>query len=495
MLWPTPAWLARSAATAAPRVPAETNDPTPAPITAAAAPRAGWASPPAVDPRLVVAVTARWLAWPSADTSPAGRPCPSRVDAAPEVATPRPVSPRRPPWASYPARIAAPEEVPGSTNASSLNRASGENAAMQIRNTPGIAVPIVVASPSASPWTTPVVTEVPRPSTRATRTGVNAAAWNHRNDVQNQPLENPAASPAAAIGPVATSTSRAPARVSMTSRNPTPPSHRTRPRNPRTVASSASVMSSAAMTREPEGSQWANASTPNMARSKDLVRPCAAARIITVYPTQAANTTTNWATPMPAWARSVPSRRQAATPSWTIARISSRAIASQNVVRYTCPAGPSAVTSGVRMASTRPRTVRRNHSPPIQIASMIEVHASATSSPTALAARYSNGFGITDHPPTHPGRFRHRGAPARWAGHWPGSDRGPRGATRPGRPGRSRARSRVPGTPGGWCRSPTGRRSRSWPRSARRRPGPARPGTPPAAEGRTPPSSPARRCL
>ncbi len=108
--------------------------------------------------------------------------------------------------------------------------------------------------------------------------------------------------------------------------------------NPRTVASSVSVTSSVAMTKTSEGSQWANSSTPNMARIRDRVRPCAAARIITQYPIQPAKTTTNCATPMPAWARSAPSLRHAARPSWAIARMRTRARASQNVVRYTCTA-------------------------------------------------------------------------------------------------------------------------------------------------------------
>src|SRR5690606_28719963 len=160
---------------------------------------------------------------------------------------------------------AAPEEVPGSKNARSLNRANGENAAMQIRNTPGTAVPMVFSRLSAWSLTTPVVIETPSPSTRATRTGDSAAAWNQRNDFQNQERENPLARPAAAIGPVATSTNRAPARASISTANPNAPSSRTTPMKPSSVARTPSVTSSTEKRNTLDGSQWANSSTPNMA--------------------------------------------------------------------------------------------------------------------------------------------------------------------------------------------------------------------------------------
>ena len=61
------------------------------------------------------------------------------------------------------------------------------------------------------------------------------------------------------------------------------------------------------------------------------VRPLAAARTTTAYPTQATHTMTNWPAPMSTRAKDSPSRRKAATPSWIISSINTSAPATQNV--------------------------------------------------------------------------------------------------------------------------------------------------------------------
>ena len=55
----------------------------------------------------------------------------------------------------------------------------------------------------------------------------------------------------------------------------------------------------------------------------------------------------NWAAPTTARARDRPSRRNAASPNWTITSSSITVPAIQNVVAYRAAAGPPSRTSGV----------------------------------------------------------------------------------------------------------------------------------------------------
>src|SRR4051812_11448249 len=91
-----------------------------------------------------------------------------------------------PPAACHPARIAAPEAVPGSTNANNLNNANGAATDTQISTTPGSAVPTVASIEPALPVATPSVNLTPTPITITTSSGVAAAACVHRTDFQNQ---------------------------------------------------------------------------------------------------------------------------------------------------------------------------------------------------------------------------------------------------------------------------------------------------------------------
>ena len=93
----------------------------------------------------------------------------------------------------------------------------------------------------------------------------------------------------------------------------------------------------------------------------------------------------NWAVPTATRARDCPSRRNAATPNWTIAMNSTRVAATQNVVRYTVAPGPLSDRSGVKNASTSSRTKRSSHSPADQKDSIATVHASPATFPAAPA--------------------------------------------------------------------------------------------------------------
>ena len=123
-----------------------------------------------------------------------------------------------PPIAARPIRTDAPELVPGSTKASSLNSASGETAEISIIITAGRAVPIASLVWSACPPATPDAIWTPTPMMRVITTGVNAAAWNQRSDFQNHARPVSPTRPAAEIGVVAASTTSAPARVSNTTK-------------------------------------------------------------------------------------------------------------------------------------------------------------------------------------------------------------------------------------------------------------------------------------
>src|SRR5665647_3672657 len=194
----------------APFAPAEAIAPRPA---AAADPTA-----PPNPPRPLWALVNRSLVESSPADSPWDRPCSSVLEAAlddPCEPDFPPSSPCSPPWAASPCLTAAPEDVPGSTKASSLNRAIGAKQLMRIRMTPGSAVPIAAWVLSARPLATPVVIWIQMPRTRIIRTGVNAAAWNQRRLFQNQERPASATSPAAEIGVVADRTISAPPRVSM----------------------------------------------------------------------------------------------------------------------------------------------------------------------------------------------------------------------------------------------------------------------------------------
>ncbi len=234
-----------------------------------------------------------------------------------------------PPFAARPARIAAPEELPGSTNANSLNNASGAKHDIKMIRIAGTAVPTAAAR-SVSPGTTTVeLTCTPNPSISTIRTGVNAAAWNQRKLFQNHARPPSQTSPDAAIGVVAANTINATARTIITSRCPSPASHNNSPITPNTVAREPSVMSSS---ENPcHGCHPAHTSTPSSRVINAVVNPAQAASTAAPYPSQATTTIPNWAVPITALARLRPSRRTAATPTWITTSTVTRTPAAQNV--------------------------------------------------------------------------------------------------------------------------------------------------------------------
>ncbi len=149
--------------------------------------------------------------------------------------------PCRPPMACIPERIEAPEEVPGSRKASILNSATGEITAIQISTAAGNTVPTEASTVPALPTATPSANFIPTPVTITTSSGEATAAWNQRNAFQNHARVVSFTSPAAAIGPVATSTISAASRARMTSRCPIAAIHTSSPMPPSTVAKAASV--------------------------------------------------------------------------------------------------------------------------------------------------------------------------------------------------------------------------------------------------------------
>ena len=303
-----------------------------APIPEAAPSPAAAACPTAPsEPRSPLAPRAnREAVSPSAALSPEDRPFGSVADAAPVVPSAPPGSiPWTPPWAASPVRRAAPELVPGSTNARSLNSASGLKQPIRMRNTPGTAVPMALWSWSTYPRATPDVICTPSPKVRIISTGVRAAAWNQRRLFQNHDRPASETRPAAAIGVAAASTISAPARVSMTRACPIAASTRKMPIRPRTVAIVPSVMSE--VENGAHGCQADKASTWSSDRISALVSPPAAARTATAYTIQAAHTMTYWPAPRTARARLRPSRRSAAVPSWTMIITTTRDPAIQNV--------------------------------------------------------------------------------------------------------------------------------------------------------------------
>ena len=114
---------------------------------------------------------------------------------------------------AMPWRNDAPQGVPGSTKARSLNSDSGATTLIRIVMTAGSAVPKVFAVSSARWAATPLANCTPMPSTVIIRTGVNAAACSHRRLFQNQDRVKSETRPAAERGPVAVSTSSEAARA------------------------------------------------------------------------------------------------------------------------------------------------------------------------------------------------------------------------------------------------------------------------------------------
>ena len=154
-------------------------------------------------------------------------------------------------------------------NASSLNKASGEIADIRIIPTAGSAVPTAAWVPSVTSTTTLLAIWTPSPIIRVITTGVNAAAWNQRNDFQNHDRPASETRPAAQIGVVTASTIKAPARVSSTSKCAIPANHNRPPSIPNTVASVASVMSSGCSSAN--GCHSPSESTPNKVFMRLLV--------------------------------------------------------------------------------------------------------------------------------------------------------------------------------------------------------------------------------
>ena len=264
-MWPTPIWLLVSAPTAAAVAPTDAAAPSP---LAASPPR-----PPPTVPRNPPADCAkRALVASSPVDSPPARPVLSVWDAAelpPPVGLAPPSRPCTPPTADIPWRIAAPELVPGSTNASSLNSANGATVETRSSITAGTAVPIA-ADKDAECWvTTAVLSLAPTPITRAISGGVSAAAWVQRTLFQNQDWPTCETSPAAAIGAVAVRITRAAPRVSMTTRCPIAASTTKQPITPSTVARVPSLRSSTSTF--PQGCHAAQVSTPSVARITALV--------------------------------------------------------------------------------------------------------------------------------------------------------------------------------------------------------------------------------
>ncbi len=109
--------------------------------------------------------------------------------------------------------------------------------------TPTKAVPIDLRTSSSPPTVTSVVILTPMPSASTIRGGVSAAAWNQRNDFQNQPRPKSVTSPAAAIGVTAASTSSEAARATITRVWPIAASHSSIPMMPRMTATVPLVMS------------------------------------------------------------------------------------------------------------------------------------------------------------------------------------------------------------------------------------------------------------
>ena len=193
MLWPTPAWLVSSdisevALAPADCDPAQTGRQRLADRSEAAEEALGRLAEPVAGGRLGALLAAGPAAGVDWWTRPRSR---RRTAAAAEQSLEAALDRH-----ALPERL-APEGVPGSTKASSLNSASGATTLTRISITAGSAVPIAFCVPSARCAATPLAICTPMPSTITISTGVNAAAWNHRRLFQNQERVASATSPAA----------------------------------------------------------------------------------------------------------------------------------------------------------------------------------------------------------------------------------------------------------------------------------------------------------
>lgn len=138
-------------------------------------------------------------------------PPPAFPPAAPDI------SPDMPPASDHDCRSAAPDAVPGSTNASSRNSTSGDVAPIATISAPTTALPTAAAVLSPLPLITPLDTCTPIPSTSADVGPISRLLMNHRKDFQNHALVDSASSPAAVIGEVATRISNAASRTNISS--------------------------------------------------------------------------------------------------------------------------------------------------------------------------------------------------------------------------------------------------------------------------------------
>src|SRR5665811_2257103 len=156
--------------------------------------------------------------WESASDSPIERPPAScAVPAELPAPGPPPLPPSRdatPPEAANEDRTAAPEEVPGSTNANIRNTTSGHTAPIRISMADTSAMPTAAAFLSPLPETTPWLILTPMPSTRAASGEISEAEMNQRQDFQNQVRPISAVSPAAEIAEVVAKIIRAAHRAS-----------------------------------------------------------------------------------------------------------------------------------------------------------------------------------------------------------------------------------------------------------------------------------------
>src|SRR5680860_1747561 len=239
-----------------------------------------------------------WV-WESASDSPIERPPPSwRVPAEPPASAPPPLPPIRaatPPEAANEDRTAAPEEVPGSTNASIRNTISGHTAPIRISMADTSAIPTAAAFLSPLPATTPWLILTPMPNTSAASGEISEAEMNQRRDFQNQARPISLVNPAAEIAEVVARIIRAAQRASWMNRYPNAAGRTTsRPVMPKTVAATVSVTCRGPLKEEATA---ANESTFRSARSRALVRPAAAAVIAEAPVNPTVQTAPNWAVP------------------------------------------------------------------------------------------------------------------------------------------------------------------------------------------------------
>jgi hypothetical protein len=159
--------------------------------------------------------------WASAAASPPDRPSPPLRAAAPlPTGCPPPPdrTPDSPPASFHDWRSAAPDAVPGSTNASSRNSTSGQTAPIAIMTAPTIAIPAAWAVESPFPATTPAESWTPIPRTSEAIGEMSRQEMNQRRLFQNQLLVLSLSSPPAEIGAVAARMMSAASRTNMITR-------------------------------------------------------------------------------------------------------------------------------------------------------------------------------------------------------------------------------------------------------------------------------------